>query len=66
MINAVIYIFIAFIGFMLYKKIYQEAIYHGPVANEVIKHIYFDEETNKYYKFNIKMFMCPPSLQFEK
>lgn len=60
LIDVMIYMFIAFVGFVFYRA-YQKNTYHGPVANEVIKHIYFDLNTNKYYKFEIKMFMCPPS-----
>ena len=62
MLSIMIYVLIAFVGFVLYRKVYQKNLYHGPVANDVIKYIYFDNDTNKYYKFNIKMFMCPPSL----
>ena len=65
MLSIMIYVLIAFIGFASYRMCCQKYSYHGPVANDVIKYIYLDNETNKYYRFNIKMFICPPSFSKE-
>lgn len=61
-ISMLIYVFIAVFGFMVYRLMQPKLEYHGPVANDIIKYIYHDPTSDIYYKFNIKMFMCPPSL----
>ncbi len=69
MVEWIIYTLVYFIifgcGVLLYKFWFYNwqlnCIYHGPKASEITKYIYFDPETQNYYKFGIKMFMCPPS-----
>ena len=53
------------IGFITFK-IFQSnmklnRVFHGPKAADITPFIYHDTDSNRYYKFNIKMFVCPPS-----
>lgn len=61
--QVIIYVVAVLIGYFLYRMLCVNDTYHGPVANEVIKYIYHDKETDMYYRYNIKMFICPPSLK---
>jgi hypothetical protein len=51
-----------FVGFVLYRCILSNTeIYHGPNASEIMKYVYHDQNTKKYFKFDIKMYVCPTS-----
>lgn len=38
-------------------------VYHGPRAAEIVKNIYHDSKNDKYYRFEVQTFICPPSLR---
>lgn len=62
MIIVFLNILFVIIGFVLHKYgLSDTEHYHGPNASEVMKYVYHDVSTNKYYKFDIKMYICPPS-----
>ena len=62
-----LYCFIATIGFVTYRLWnfgwnFNEYICHGPRASEITNCTWYDNNTNKYYVYKIKMFVCPPSI----
>lgn len=63
MIMVFLNILFMIIGFVLYKyALSSTEFYHGPNASEIIKYVYHDPDVDKYYKFDIKMYICPPSI----
>lgn len=49
-------------GIILYRIVLSPPeVYHGPNASEIMKYVYHDKIINKYFRFDIKMYVCPTS-----
>lgn len=62
-----LYLFSVILGFFTYRLWFlkwniNNKVYHGPRALDIIKNVYYDKVSDEYYKFNIKTFICPPSI----
>ena len=38
-------------------------VYHGPNSNDIKKWIWYSPSHEKYYKFNVVPYVCPPMLK---
>lgn len=60
------YIFGSILGFLIHRAYLSKTnvLHQGPYSKEMEDMIHVDSDSNKYYKFQVQTFLCPPSFKF--